>query len=144
MMTTMTVWMFSAGACGKSWSVQTICAIGIGDNFSNCNSTIASVSPKLLLGSSTTRRKTFSGGSQATFNLGCQSEAHDLATGPDGRAAPGALLNSRLNAPLLASNCQRRFASGAVWRMLQDCQRAMVQLRIADCGLRIENFIGAG
>ena len=42
-----------------------------------------------------------------------------------GNGWPGALLNSRFNAPLLASNCQRRFASGAVWRMLQDCQRAM-------------------
>src|SRR5277367_3854044 len=105
-MTTMTVCKFSAADCGSNCSVQTICATGMGDNFSNCNSTIASVSPKLLFGSSMTRKKTFSGGSHATFSLGCHSEVHDFATGPDGKVTPGALLNSRLNAPLLASNCQ--------------------------------------
>ncbi len=35
-----------------------------------------------------TRRKTFSGGSQATFNFGCQSELHDFATSRDGSGSP--------------------------------------------------------
>src|SRR5882724_7251262 len=123
----MTVCKFSDGDCGRICSVQTICVTGIGDNFSNCNSTIESVSSKLLLGSSTTRRKTFSSGSHATFNLGCQSEVHDFAANFPGSGRPGAPLCSRCSAPLLASNCQRRFASGAAWRMLQDCQRAMLK-----------------
>src|SRR5271154_2991124 len=123
-MTTMTVCKFSDGDCGKIWSVQTTCVTGTGDSFSSCNSTIASVSPKLLLGSSTTRRKIFSGGSHATFSFGCHKDVHDFAT-LAGNGWPGALLDSRFNAPLLASNCQRRFASGAVCRTLQEFQRAM-------------------
>ena len=124
-MTTTTVCKFSAGGCGKTWSVQTICVTGTGESFSNCSSTIASVSPKLLAGSSTTRRKTFSGGSHATFSFGFHKDVQDFVTSFGGNGCPGALPDSRLNAPLRASNCQRRFASGAVCRMLQECQRAM-------------------
>src|SRR5471030_72724 len=121
----MTVCKFSAEACEKICRVQTICVTGIGESFSNCNSTIESVSSKLLLGSSTTRRKTFSSGSHATFSFGCQSEVQDFATYFPGSGWLGLPLCSRCNAPLFASNCQRRFASGAACRMLQDCQRAM-------------------
>ena len=92
-MTTMTVCKLSATAslpagCGRTCSVQTICVTGIGDSFSSCNSTIASVSSKLLLGSSMTRRKTFSGGSHATFNLGCHNELQDFATNRAGSDGP--------------------------------------------------------
>ena len=86
-MTTMTVCK-SAVVCGSTWIIHTICATGSGDNFSNCNSTIASVSSKLLRGSSMTRRKTFSGGSHATFNRGCHKERHDLATRLNGNGSP--------------------------------------------------------
>ncbi len=87
-MTTMTVCKLSGGASPFGGAVcvpttcivQTICVTGSGESFSNCNSTIASVSSKLLAGSSTTRRKTLSGGSQATFSFGCQSDAQFLAT----------------------------------------------------------------
>jgi hypothetical protein len=67
----------------------------------------------------------FSGGSQATFSFGCHNDVHDFATCFAGNGWLGGLLNSRFNAPPLASNCQRRFAPGAVCRMLQECQRAM-------------------
>jgi hypothetical protein len=63
---------------------------GIGESFSNCNSTIASVSPKPLLGNSMTRRKTFSGGSHATFSFGCHNERHVLAMTLNGSDSPGA------------------------------------------------------
>ena len=132
-MTTMTVCK-SAAVCGNTWIIQTICATGSGDSFSNCNSTIASVSSKLLRGSSMTRRNTFSGGNHATFNRGCHRERHDLATRLKGNDSPGAPACSRLNAkpPPLASNCQRRFASGPTCRMLQNCQRAMGEFLIYD------------
>src|SRR5581483_3424327 len=106
---------------------QTICPTGIGESFSNCNSTIERVSSKLLFGNSMTRRKTFSGGSHATFNFGCQSEFHDFATKRDGSGAPSAVFCSRdkTKLPPFASNCQRRLASGAICKMLQEFQRGM-------------------
>jgi len=75
-----------------------------------------------------TRRKTFSGGSQATFNRGCHNELHDFAInlGGNGSSKRGALLAVQRETAALASNCQRRFASDAICRMLQECQRAML------------------
>ena len=129
----------TAAGAGRMCRLQTIWVTGIGESFSSCNSTIACVSSKELLGSSMTRRKTCSGGSHATFSRGCQSELHDLATHRDGSDSPPGIFcsRSRTKSPPFASNRQRRFASGATCRMLQECQRAMIQLRIADCGLRM-------
>ncbi len=120
--------------------VQTICATGSGESFSNCNSTIACVSSNGLLGSSMTRRKTFSGGSHATFNFGCQSELHDLATSRDGSGPPPGIFcsRSRTKFPPFAANRQRRLASGATCRTLQEFQRGMkdFDLRLMIDGLR--------
>src|SRR5208282_2449599 len=93
-------------------------------------------------------KKTFSGGSQATFNLGWNSERQDLAARLAGNGWPGAPPCSRLSAkpPPLASNCQRRCVSAPTWRMLQDCQRAMGKFLIYDfrlmiCTRRIEEIV---
>ena len=52
---------------------------------------MASVSSKVLLGSSMTRRKTLSGGSHATFNFGCHNELQDFATNRAGSDAAAML-----------------------------------------------------
>src|SRR6185369_5759524 len=95
--------------------VQTICVTGIGDNFSNCSSTIARVPSNGPLGNSMTWRKTSCGGNQATFNFGCHNELQDLAAARVDNDSPLTDFCSRANTkfPPLASNCQRRLASGA-------------------------------
>ncbi len=105
--------------------VQTAWVTGMGESFSNCNSTIARVSSGLLGGKWATRMKTFSGGSQATFNLFRQSELQLLPTIMAGNGSPVRTTSSRLNTNDCASNCQRWRESSPTWSTLQECQRAI-------------------
>src|ERR1051326_5921804 len=107
---------------------QTICATGMGESFSSCNSTMESVSLKSLSGNWATRRKTCSGGSHATLSLRCQSVRQSLLISRAGNGSPVKLVCSRLRTkpPFRASNCQSCRASAPTWSTLQECQRVFI------------------
>ena len=105
--------------------VQTICVTGMGESFSNCNSTIENVSSALAAGSSTTRRKTFPAAARP-----CSAWAATRPTSflpPACRAAvrhAARAARAPAQSPCpFASNCQSRLASGARCKMLQVFQR---------------------
>src|SRR5437879_1875007 len=110
--------------CSNS-NPHTTCAIGIGESFSNCKSSIDCVSAKSLFGTCTTRKNTWSADSQATLSFGWKSVCQSLAIIPAGSPSVGRGATSRCIFPL-PENCQSSRVSPVVWRMLQEFQRAIL------------------
>ena len=119
-MTITVCWL--ASTCGRTWRLQTICVTGSGESFSNCNSTIATVSSKSLRGNRATRRKTCSEGSQAMFSLRCHRFLQSLVMILAGKDSAPRVVCSRLKTKPRprAPNCHSRRSWAPTCRTLQE------------------------